>query len=105
MVTTIRVVSGTDTLEAEGLVFESMHISHMRAGCQSKGCIISVCLVRVKEGEMMCIIKPRSHKAIKAKGSGARHRRLSKGWAGMMLGKSDITVGEGGGISQVLGIE
>jgi hypothetical protein len=67
-VTTIRVVYRTDTFKAEGLMLESMLMSYMRVGYKAEGCIVSIDVIRVKEGEVVCIVRPRSHKASKANG-------------------------------------
>jgi hypothetical protein len=67
-VITIRVMGGTDALKTEGLMLGSMHMGHMGAGCQAELPIVSICMIWMKRGKTMHIIRPRSHKAIKAKG-------------------------------------
>jgi len=61
-------MGGADALKTEGLMLESMHMGHMRAGCQAELPIISICTIWTKGGKVVCIIRPRSHKASKAKG-------------------------------------
>jgi len=68
LVITIRIMSGADALKIEGLVLESMYMGHMGAGCQAELPIISICTMRMEGGEAVCIVRPRSHKASKAKG-------------------------------------
>ena len=60
-------MSGADTLETEGLMLESMLMSDMRVGCKAEGHIITISMVGVKGGEAVCSVRPRSHKAGKAK--------------------------------------
>ena len=55
-------------LKIEGLVLESMHMSYMGASCQAELPIVSICMIWMERGELMCIIRPRSHKASKAEG-------------------------------------
>jgi hypothetical protein len=59
-------MGGADTLKTEGLMLESMCMGHMGVGCQVKLLIVSICMVWAKGGKVMCIIGPRSHKALKA---------------------------------------
>jgi hypothetical protein len=66
MVTTIEIMSRADMLKAEGLMLKSMPMSYMGSSCKAKLPIISICSIRVEDGESMCIIGPRSHKASKA---------------------------------------
>ena len=61
-------MGGADTLKTEGLVLDSMHIGHMRAGCQAELPIISICIVWAKGSKMVHIVGPRLHKATKVKG-------------------------------------
>jgi hypothetical protein len=61
-------MGGADVLKTEGLVLESMHMGHMGVGCQVELPIVSICTMWMKGGETVCIIRPRSHKASKAKG-------------------------------------
>jgi hypothetical protein len=67
-VITIRIMGGADVFKTEGLVLKSMCMSHMGAGCQAELPIISICSMWMERGETMCIIRPSSHKASKAKG-------------------------------------
>jgi len=67
-VITIRVMGRADMLKTEGLVLKSMCMGHMGAGCQAELPIVSICMMWMKGGEMVCIIRPRSHKATKVKG-------------------------------------
>ena len=48
-------------------MLESMLVSHMRVGCKAEGRIITIGTVGVKGGEAVCSVRPRSHKAGKAK--------------------------------------
>jgi hypothetical protein len=64
----MRIMGGADALKTEGLVLESMHMGHMGAGCQAELLIVSICMMWMKRGETMHIVRPRSHKASKAKG-------------------------------------
>jgi hypothetical protein len=57
-----------DALKTEGLMLESMHMGHIGAGCQAELPIISICTMWMERSKMMCIIRPRSHKASKANG-------------------------------------
>ena len=68
LITTIGEVGGADTLKIEGLVLESVPMGHMGTGCQAEFPIISIRAMWVKGGEVVCIVRPRSHKASKAKG-------------------------------------
>jgi hypothetical protein len=68
LVITIRIMGGADALKTEGLVLKSMHMGHMGAGCQVELPIVTICMIRMKGGEAVHIIRPRSHKASKAKG-------------------------------------
>jgi hypothetical protein len=61
-------MGGANALKTEGLVLESMRMSYMGAGCQVELPIISICTIWTEEGEAVCIVRPRSHKASKAKG-------------------------------------
>ena len=79
MVTTIRVINGADTLEAEGLMLESMLMSYVRLGCKVEGCIVTISAVGVERGEAVCSVRPRSHKAGKAKGFGGKIGKVIKG--------------------------
>jgi hypothetical protein len=45
-------------LEAEGLVLKGIYMSHVRVGCQAKLFIASICLIGVKDREVMRIIGP-----------------------------------------------
>ena len=85
LVTTIRVVCRTDTFEAEGLVLETMLVSHIRAGCKAKGCIVSISVIRAKEGEVVCIVRPRLHKASKANGFRGKMGKVIKRVGGNSL--------------------
>jgi hypothetical protein len=67
-VITIRIMGGADALKTEGLVLESMCMGHMGAGCQVELPVISICVVGMKDSEMMHIIGPRLHKATKVEG-------------------------------------
>jgi hypothetical protein len=67
-VITIRIMGGADVLKTEGLVLKSMRMGHMGVGCQAELPIVSICTMRMKGGEVVYIIRPRSHKASKAKG-------------------------------------
>jgi hypothetical protein len=77
-VTTTRVVSGADALEAKDLMLETMHMSHVRTGCKVECCIIIISMVRAKRGEVVCTVRPRSHKASKAKGFGGETGEVIK---------------------------
>ena len=61
-------MGGADALKTEGLVLKSMRMGHMGAAYQAELPIVSICAMRMKGGEAVCIIRPRSHKASKAKG-------------------------------------
>jgi hypothetical protein len=87
MVTTIRVISGTDVLEAEQLVLKSMCMSYMRLGCQAELPIVSIYSIWVEDGEAMHIIGLRLHKATKA------NRFRGKMWE-IIKGVSRDNVGE-----------
>jgi hypothetical protein len=65
---TIRIMGGADAPVTESLMLKSMHIGHIEVGCQAELPIISICTMQMKGGEAVCIIRPRSHKASKAKG-------------------------------------
>ena len=68
LVITIRIVGGADTFKTEGLMLESMCMGYMGAGCQVELPIVSICTMWMKGGEAVYIIRPRLHKASKAKG-------------------------------------
>jgi hypothetical protein len=61
-------MGGADALITESLMLESMCMGYMGVGCQAELPIVSICMMRMKGGEAVCIIRPRSHKASKAKG-------------------------------------
>jgi len=65
-------------LKTEGLVLESMRIGHMRPGCQAELPIVTICMVWMKASKVMHIIRPRSHKASKAKGFRGKARKNIK---------------------------
>jgi hypothetical protein len=60
---TIREVGRADTLKTEGLVLQGVCVSHMRVGCKMELSIISIHVVWIEEGEVVCIVGPGSHKA------------------------------------------
>ena len=53
-----------DTLKTEGLVLQDMRVSYVRVGCEVELPVISISLVWTEAGEMMAIVRPRSHKAL-----------------------------------------
>jgi hypothetical protein len=65
LVITIRVMGRANTLKTEGLMLKAMRMGHMGMGCQAELPIISICMVWVKMGEVVCIVGPRLHKATK----------------------------------------
>jgi len=75
LIITIRVMGRADVLKTEGLVLESMYMGYMRVSCQVELPIISICIIRVKGSETVCIIGPRSHKASKVKGFRGKARK------------------------------
>jgi hypothetical protein len=63
-ITTIRVVGGADPLETEGLVFQTVYMSHVRAGREAELPIVSVRPIRVELSKAVTIVRPGSHKAL-----------------------------------------
>ena len=57
-------MGGADSLEAEGLVLQGMHVSHVRASREPELPIISVNMIWMELSEMMATVGPRSHKAL-----------------------------------------
>jgi hypothetical protein len=84
-VTTIRVVSGADMLEAEGLMLKGMFVGYVGTGCKVKGHIITINTVRVKGGEAVYSIRPGPHKAGEAKGFRNKMGKTIKG-----VGRNDV---------------
>jgi len=81
-----------------------MFIDYMGMGYEAKGCVVSIDTVGAKGGKVICSIRPRLHKAGKAKRFRGKMRKVIKG-----IGRNDIRevryrVGEGGTVSQVSGM-
>jgi hypothetical protein len=57
-------VGGADTLEVEGLVLQGVRMSHMRVSCEVELPIVSISSVWTEAGELVAIVRPRSHKAL-----------------------------------------
>jgi hypothetical protein len=90
-------------------VLKSMLVSYVRGCCKVESSIISVSMVRAKGGEVVCSIRPRSHKASKAKGLRGEVRKVIKRMGGDGLRKLrnkgrrgwDCILGIGCGVSSI----
>jgi hypothetical protein len=80
-------MSRADTFEAEELMLKTVSMSYMGLSYEVKLSIVSICLIGVKDGKVMYIIGPRSHKASKA------DRFRGKMWK-IIKGMSRDNVGE-----------
>ena len=59
-------MGGADTLETEGLVFQGVCVSHVRASCEVELPIVSIGPVWTEVGKAVTIVRPRTHKAFSA---------------------------------------
>ena len=57
-------MGGADLLETEGLVFQTVYMSHVRVGHEAELPIVSVRPIRAELSKAITIVRPGLHKAL-----------------------------------------